>query len=66
MEEKKFNRNKWFFAASGIGRDMVYACGAGFNDYFVFWSAFMDTGSCVLCGILCWNYHIQEGIQPKA
>lgn len=34
MEEKKFNRNKWFFAASGIGRDMVYALVA--NYFFMY------------------------------
>lgn len=34
IEEKKFNRNKWFFAASGIGRDMVYALVA--NYFFMY------------------------------
>ena len=25
LRRKTFNRNKWFFSASGIGRDMSYA-----------------------------------------
>lgn len=35
QEEKEFNRNKWFFATGGIGRDMVYALVSGYFFMYV-------------------------------
>ena len=35
LEEKEFNRNKWFFATGGIGRDMVYALVSGYFFMYV-------------------------------
>ena len=34
LEEKEFNRNKWFFSIGGIGRDMVYGLVA--NYFFMY------------------------------
>ena len=35
LEQKEFNRNKWFFATGGIGRDMVYALVSGYFFMYV-------------------------------
>jgi len=35
QEEKDFNRNKWFFATGGIGRDMVYSLVSGYFFMYV-------------------------------
>lgn len=35
LEEREFNRNKWFFSIGGIGRDMVYALVSGYFFMYV-------------------------------